>query len=195
MWKIIPDTNGAYSANSETGEIRGNTRLGFDGRKIKEAILKPWIQNSGYMVVSLRLNGKTKDFLVHRLIGKTFLPNFKDHLDINHINGNKRDNRLINLECVTRSENILHANRMGLTHYSEKKKQNATKLGQLRREQTRKPIAMCDLETKEVLEIFEALSDIKKKYGFDATSISRVALGKQKSSHGYYWKYIKKCND
>lgn len=195
MWKIIPGTNGAYSANSETGQIRGNARLGLDGRKLKEVTLKPWVQNSGYEVVSLRLNGVTKDFLVHRLMGKTYLSNFREDLDINHINGNKRDNRLVNLECVTRSENIFHAYRMGLSHISERQRKNARRRGRMFRKLYGKAIAMCDLKTKEVLEVFEVMADAYKKYGYHVSAISRVASGKQKSSYGYYWKWVEKCND
>lgn len=195
MWKTIPGTNGAYSANSETGQIRGNPRLGLDGRKLKEVILKPWVQNSGYKVVSLRLNGVTKDFLVHRLMGKTYLSNFRDDLEINHINGIKTDNRLINLECVTRSENILHAYRNGLTHFSEKQKENAKRAGRLLRERYGKSIAKCDLVSGEILEVFEVVSDAYKKYGYHISALSRVANGKQKSSYGYTWKWIEKCND
>ena len=195
MWKIIPDTNGAYSANSETGQIRGNTRLGSDGRKLKEVLLKPWVQNSGYAVVSLRLEGKTKDFLVHRLIGKTYLSDFKEDLDINHINGNKLDNRLSNLECVTRSANIRHAYKVGLAYSSEKKKENAKRRGKAFRELNGKSIAMCDLKTRNVLEVFEVMADAYKKYGYQVSAISRAASGKQKSSYGYFWKWIEKCND
>lgn len=195
MWKIIPDTDGAYSANSETGQIKGNTRLGFDGRKLKEVILKSWVQNSGYEVVSLRLNGKTKDFLVHRLIGKTFLENFSEKLDINHIDGNKRNNCLSNLEVCTRSYNILHARKIGLVVPSIKQKETMANIGKVARKFLAKPIAKCNLSTKEVIETFEAAADVERKYGFKVASISRVANGKQKSSYGYFWKWLEKCND
>ena len=58
MWKIIPNTNNCYSANDETGEIKSNDRRGLDGRKLKGKILKPFMQNSGYLVVDLMINGK-----------------------------------------------------------------------------------------------------------------------------------------
>jgi len=58
MWKIIPNTKNGYSANSDTGEIKGNDRFGSDGRKIKGKILKQNIQNSEYCYVDLMVNGK-----------------------------------------------------------------------------------------------------------------------------------------
>ena len=60
-------------------------------------ILKGFIDRCGYREVCLSLKGKQKSVLVHRLILKSFKPcENMDKLDVNHINGNKLDNRLIN---------------------------------------------------------------------------------------------------
>lgn len=195
MWKVIPNTDGAYSANSETGQIKSNDRLGPDGRVLKSVVLKPWLINSGYNVVALRVNGKTKNHLVHRLMGATFLENYNPDLDINHINGNKRDNRLCNLECITRSENILHARRIGLITVTDRQRENARKLGLATAKRTSKPIAKCSSETGEVIETFDSMSEVHRKYGYDASFISRCASGKGKNAYGYSWKWIEKCND
>ena len=78
-------------------------------------ILKGGIDRCGYKEVCLSLKGKQKSVLVHRLILKTFKPcDNMEKLDVNHINGNKLDNRLINLEWCTRSENIKHSYKNGL---------------------------------------------------------------------------------
>lgn len=191
MWKVVPNTDGAYSANSETGQIKSNDRLGSDGRVLKGVVLKTWSINSGYNVVSLRVNGKTKHHLVHRLMGETFLENYNPDLDINHINGNKRDNRLCNLECITRSENILHARRIGLITVTDRQRENARKLGQATAERTSKPIAKCNLETGDVIETFKSLMDAHRKCGYDPGFISRCASGKGNSAYGYSWKWVK----
>lgn len=195
MWKIIPNTDGAYSANSETGEIRSNDRLGPDGRALKGVVLKVWSINSGYNVVSLRVNGKTKHHLVHRLMGETFLENYNPKLDINHINGNKKDNRLRNLECITRSENILHARRIGLIKVTDKQRGTGRIMGRVTAERTSKPVAMCNLETGDVIEAFQSLAEVHRKYGYDISFISRCAHNKCRSAYGYSWKWIEKCND
>lgn len=68
----------------------------------------------GYLSIVLRDNGKSKTTSVHRIVAKNFIDNFKDFLDVNHIDGDKTNNRLENLEMVTRSENIKHAVKIGL---------------------------------------------------------------------------------
>ena len=77
--------------------------------------LKGYIDRCGYREVLLSENGKTKSYLVHRLILATFKPvSDTESYDVNHKNGNKLDNRLENLEWCTRSENIKHAYSTGL---------------------------------------------------------------------------------
>jgi hypothetical protein len=90
---------------TDTGDIigkRGNIMTGH-------------IDRCGYREVCLSENGKAKSYLVHRLILSTFYPRKDmDKLDVNHLNGDKTDNRLINLEWCTRSDNIKHSYRNGL---------------------------------------------------------------------------------
>jgi len=86
-------------------------------------------------IVSLRKDGKTIDCTIHRLVAKTFL-DCVDGLDVNHINGNRSDNRLINLELVTRSKNLAHGmfvNKNGiakLTHEQAEEVKRRVALGE-----------------------------------------------------------------
>lgn len=68
----------------------------------------------GYIRVEMWEGGKGKKQLLHRILADCFIPNPDNKPCINHINGIKHDNRLINLEWVTRSENQMHAYKMGL---------------------------------------------------------------------------------
>lgn len=74
-------------------------------------ILKPHETEDGYYQVSFKLsNGKRKSHLVHRLGAETFLfIKNKDFYEVNHINGNKTNNSIENLEWMTRQENLQHA--------------------------------------------------------------------------------------
>lgn len=76
--------------------------------------LKPLTQGRKYPYVSLYLNKVEFKFSIHRLVGEVYLPNPDNKKQINHINGNKTDNRLENLEWVNQSENQLHAYKHGL---------------------------------------------------------------------------------
>lgn len=70
---------------------------------------------NGYIVVSLRYNGKKRQFKVHRLVADAFCRHSMDKLKVNHKNGIKYDNRADNLEWVSHGENQRHR-RMVLKH-------------------------------------------------------------------------------
>lgn len=117
IWKDIPGYEGLYEA-SNTGKVKSiaNTKIhGF--KPNKETILAGCINTRGYLCVNLYKNRIRKTIRIHKLVAETFIPNPKGKCCVNHINGNRLDNRLENLEWVTWSENTLHAHRTGLaTH-------------------------------------------------------------------------------
>lgn len=80
--------------------------------KIK--VLTPSPNNKGYLIVQLRIDGEHKCYLVHRLVALAFIPNPDNKPCVNHINGDKTDNRVENLEWVTDGENKRHAVATGL---------------------------------------------------------------------------------
>lgn len=75
--------------------------------------LKPYKHPQGYLLVSIRDGGKTIKRYVHRLVGEAFLEN-RGFCEINHIDGNKGNNCLENLEWISRSGNVIHAYSLGL---------------------------------------------------------------------------------
>jgi hypothetical protein len=105
MIEIWKKANG-YS-NYEVSSLGRLKTYNWKGTK-KEAILKPALDKSGYLRTVLKSDeGISKTIKVHRVVLNTFNP-ILEVMEVNHINGIKNDNRIENLEWVTRQQNIQH---------------------------------------------------------------------------------------
>lgn len=80
----------------------------------RNAVLSPGWQTGGYFFVGLRRDGRSHNRKVHALVAEAFIGPRPCGLDVNHIDGDKRNNRVENLEYVTRQENVRHAFELGL---------------------------------------------------------------------------------
>lgn len=117
-WKDIPGYEGYYQLNN-FGVIKSIQRIvgreGHGGYKtVNEKILPVYFDNNGYQIAFLSKGGIRKTVKVHRLIALLFIPNPLNKKQVNHIDGNKANNSVNNLEWCTQSENIRHADRTGL---------------------------------------------------------------------------------
>jgi len=108
----IPGYNGRYKI-----DINGNVW----STKMKK-FLRPWTSSHGYLYVRLCRNWKGKHYSIHRLLATAFIENKNTYPCINHIDGNKLNNKLDNLEWCTYSHNISEAYRLGL-HANPKRNQ------------------------------------------------------------------------
>ena len=97
VWQDIQGYSGIYQV-STLGRIRSL-------KKGKIKLLKPYINNMGYAVLSLYANHKQKTYHVHKLVAETFLVKVDGKNYIDHINGIKTDNRIDNLRWCTPKEN------------------------------------------------------------------------------------------
>ena len=77
-------------------------------------VIKPWRQTNGYISVDLHQDGIKRSFRVHRLVAEAFIPNPESKKEVNHIDGNKDNNAVSNLEWTTHQENMSHAFENGL---------------------------------------------------------------------------------
>lgn len=98
VWKYVEGYEGLYKVSS-LGRI-------FNCKKNKIYDLKPNV--SGYVTVYLSKNGKGKSYSVHRLVAKAFIPNTYNKEFVNHIDEDKSNNKVSNLEWVTPKENTNH---------------------------------------------------------------------------------------
>lgn len=114
---MIRNYEGFY-AISKDGKVKSLSRIiklsNGRNRAIGEKILVPRINNYGYVSIRLSKDGKTKTCFVHRLLAEAFIDNPENLPQVNHINGNKLDNSLENLEWVSPTTNSDHAYRIGL---------------------------------------------------------------------------------
>lgn len=103
VWKNIKGYEGIYTI-SNLGRVKGTK------------VLKPCINSNGYYRVNLCDKGKRKQYIVQVLMAITFIDKHyrKNKLQCNHIDGDKANNKLSNLEIITKSENEKHAFKIGL---------------------------------------------------------------------------------
>jgi HNH endonuclease/NUMOD4 motif-containing protein len=109
--KDIPGYEGLYAITNE-GQVWSYPKGMPNGMGHSGCWLRLHPHSAGYWRVTLTKDGKHRQFTVHRLVAKTYLPS--PELHVNHKNGNKRDNRVENLEWVTTKENFYHAINSGM---------------------------------------------------------------------------------
>lgn len=108
IWKNIEGYEGYYKISN----------LGKVNSLRNKKILKPYLSD-GYYRVTLCVNGNRKIYKIHRLVAKSFVLNTHNKLHVNHMDGNKINNNIDNLEWCTNHENRIHAALIGLMPYGE----------------------------------------------------------------------------
>ena len=124
IWKDITGYEGIYQI-SNLGRVRSLDRVLIDknGKKFsKKGSIRKISKSKGYSVIGLSKDNKQKMHLVHRLVAETFIPNCRIEADVvNHIDGDKSNNSVTNLEWMTQSENMSYNSKL----YDSRKKNNS----------------------------------------------------------------------
>lgn len=136
---------------------------------VNEKILPLHInKRNGYMYVYLNKNAKGKNCRVHRLIAESFIDNPNNLPQVNHIDGNKQNNRVDNLEWCTSKENIRHSYKLGLSNNYKIK------------------VNQYDLKGN-FIKTFESITRASTETGISTGNISACINGKRKTAEKYIW--------
>ena len=132
-------------------------------------------KSCGYMIVTLCHEGVRKNKRVHRLLCEAFLPNPENKTQVNHIDGNKLNNCLLNLEWVTPKENSRHAVDTGLCDERRKSQE----------------VAVLQYETDGITLVAEhaSLHEAGRATGIAYQNISKVVRNIRPRAGGYVWRY------
>lgn len=177
IWKPITspiDTGGKYEISS-LGRLK---RVGYL-TKIKKVwrpdLMRSLYKGTKYIKVYLEIRGRGITVSLHRLVCTAFHENIENKPQVNHINGIKHDNRAENLEWCTQSDNIRHAQSLGIMKYAKPKPLTSGKRG--------KPKGSSGIFKKviniETNELFESSEVVSKLIGMPLKSLRRALSGER----------------
>lgn len=158
VWKDIEGYEGLYQVSTH-GRVKSVFRY--------HKILKSRVKNNGYKYVQLYKNGTPYTYYIHRLVAQAFIPNPQNKPQVNHIDEDKENNRVENLEWCTRSENMNHGTAMLRTAISQGK-----------------PIICIETGVE-----YYSLSECARQMGLQVGHVCSVLKGKRKTTGGYTFKY------
>lgn len=166
MWKKIIDKGiiTDYSV-SNTGEVRKDTN---------NYMMKPYIQN-GYAHITLQINKKPKRFNIHRLVAIAFIPNPENKPYVNHIDGNRSNNHVNNLEWVTAAENTQHAVRTGLMQPTREK-----------------AVIQFGLDGNKIFE-YKSIAEAARMTNSSTSKITICCQRQREQHNGFQWRYKDDC--
>lgn len=169
------DYKGIYQV-SNLGRIKSLERIDGSNRHTKEKILKIYNNRYGYKYIRLSKNGNIKYFTIHRLVAHVFIKNDnpKEKKYVNHIDENKENNNVDNLEWCDSKYN---------SNYGTRNERIAnTKL-------FNKKIAQYDTD-ENLIKIYNCIRQAERETGVSHQTICACCKGKQKTSGGYIWIYM-----
>ena len=164
-WKDIEGYEGLYQVSNK-GRVKS---LNYHNTK-KEKILKTFIVGNGYLQVNLYKNKTIKSFYVHRLVAKAYLPNQQNLSCVNHIDENKQNNSVENLEWCTHKYN---------TNYGTRNERAGKELSKQVYQYSKDGV---------LISVWESTAECGRN-GYNFGNIASCCRGERKSHRGYIWSY------
>lgn len=193
IWKDIKGFESLYQV-SNLGRIKSlskfinnNPKSKTIGFYSKEKNLKPTKSNSGYLYVVIYKKSKKYTLFIHRLVAQAFIPNPDNLPQVDHLDGNKLNNNVDNLEWVTSKENINRAWKMGLY---KPRSENKGKLNNYSKS-IRKKVLQYDLQGN-LINSYNSTREASRITNYNNGNINNCCNNKQKTAYGFIWKYADK---
>ena len=165
QWKVID-----FASNYEV------SNTGFIRNKTTKHILKGRETINGYLQVSLKIDNENKfiNKYIHRLVAQFWLDNIDKKKEVNHIDGNKKNNNMINLEWATSKENSHHK-----INVLNKKITDNKKVGMFNKQ-------------NQLIQFFNSVKQAGQYFGKSRVNIDNALKHKnnQQTAYGYIWKYL-----
>ena len=166
IWKDIKGFEGKYQI-SNLGRVKSLQRNGRPERILRLNLIKGY----AYTTLSNGSRGNKKKLKVHRLVAEAFIPNPHNKPEVNHIDGDKRNCKVENLEWVTHQENCKHAYETGL-------RTDNVYVNQI------------DVNTGKVIATFKSMKEASRITGVNYDSIAHCSRGDYKTGGGYKWERV-----
>jgi hypothetical protein len=180
IWKDIKGYEGFYQV-SNYGQVKSLERFRKSNRNsfsiVRERIMKSKVDKYGYLAYSLCKDNKMSYFTSHRLVAIAFIPNTNNYNQVNHINGNKLDNSVSNLEWCDNQHNMRESFRLGLNK-ARKSKDNVLS----------KKVAK--IKDGVIIKEYYSLTDASVDNNVVKSAIGNCLKNRSKSCAGFEWSYI-----
>lgn len=186
MWKPLPGYEGYYQISNQ-----GNVWSDRSCRLVKLKKTK-----AGYLRFSPSVKGKRQECLVHRMVALAFIPNPDWKSTVNHINEDKQDNRVGNLEWATMAEQNVHGTRIArAVAHTDWKNRGINYAGvaakhdyhEMNKKQM-KPVLQLDKHGF-LIAHFDGVAVAARKTGVSAGHLCSCLKGERRTCGGYVWKY------
>lgn len=135
----------------------------------RKIFLKPYYNHKGYLLVDLRKGSVRRQTAIHRLVAEAYIPNPEGLETVNHIDENKENNSVLNLEWMSNADNVRYG--------------TGAKRGGISRS---KPVRCVELDI-----IFASVTEAAEKLNLSQSGISNVLNGKQNVCGNYHWELVK----
>ncbi len=172
-WKAVPGTNNKIEVSS-LGRARSFLR--------NNRVLRLQTDKKGYLRFTVSIERKKHTFKIHRLVAELFIDNPRRLPQVNHKDGNKKNNTVNNLEWVSNLDNAHHAIKAGLW-------ENVFKASAESNEKRKIPICAINIESGETL-FFGSMSDAERAIG--TKHINACIKGERSQACGYRFSYADK---